>query len=133
MRAMGRTAAGIIGMRLADDDIIIGSDKVTENATLFVVTENGYGKRMEYKNFAVKGRGGKGMAYLKVNEKNGPAIGVKSVLDDDEIIISSKEGMVIRLVSKDISKQGRATVGVCIVNMKDADYVCDFAVIDEAE
>ncbi len=133
MRAMGRTAAGIIGMRLVDDDIIVGSDKVMDNSTLFVVTENGFGKRMEYKNFAVKGRGGKGMAYLKVNEKNGPAIGVMSVLEEDEIIISSKEGMVIRLVSKDISVQGRSTVGVNLVRMKDNDFICDFAVIQDTE
>jgi DNA gyrase subunit A len=134
MRAMGRTAAGIIGMRLSDDeDEIIGADLVKENATLFVVTEFGFGKKIDYKNFMVKGRGGKGMAYLKINEKNGHAIGVSSVMDNDELIISSKEGMVIRLVAKDVSSQGRATVGVKLVNIKDNDYVCDFAVIPDEE
>jgi DNA gyrase subunit A len=133
MRAMGRSAAGIIGMRLADDDIIIGMDVVYQNSYLFVVTEHGSGKKVDYKNFMVKGRGGKGMTYIKVNEKNGPAIGVKSVRETDEIIISSKEGMIIRLLTKDISTQGRATNGVKLVNIKDNDFVSDFAVISDDE
>ncbi len=131
MRSMGRTAAGIIGMRLTEDDIIIGMDVVQEDSYLFVVTERGSGKKVDFKNFSVKGRGGKGMTYIKVNEKNGPAIGVKSVKEMDEIIISTKEGMVIRLTAKDISTQGRATYGVNLVSIKDNDFVCDFAVISE--
>lgn len=133
MRSMGRTAAGIIGMRLDEDDIIIGADLVKEKSSLFVVTEKGFGKLVDYKNFMVKGRGGKGMAYLKINEKNGPAVGVRSALEGDEIIISSKEGMVIRLVAKDISKQGRATVGVRLVNIKEDDVISDFAIILDQE
>lgn len=131
MRAMGRTAAGIIGMRLGEDDEIVGMDVAAEDSFLFVITERGAGKKVDYKNFSVKGRGGKGMTYIKIGEKNGTAIGVKSVKENDEIIISSKEGMIIRLLAKDISTQGRATYGVNIVNMKDNDFVCDFAVISE--
>jgi DNA gyrase subunit A len=129
MRSMGRGAAGIIGMRLDDDDEIIGTDVVLKNSDLFVVTEYGYGKRMLYKSFAAKGRGGKGMAYLKITEKNGSAIGIKSVMAKDEIIIASKSGMTIRLLAEDVSEQGRATVGVRLLNTSESDTVTDFAVL----
>jgi len=131
MRSMGRNAAGIIGMRLAKNDVIMGIDMVRKNSSLFVITEKGYGKRVDYKNFANKGRGGKGMAYVKVTDKNGFANGVKSVFDSDEIIITSKNGMTIRLLAEDVSMQGRATVGVKLLDLKDDDFVTDFAVISE--
>ena len=131
MRSMGRNAAGIIGMRLAKDDVIMGIDLVKKNSSLFVITEKGYGKRVDYKNFANKGRGGKGMAYVKVTDKNGHANGVKSVFDSDEIIITSKNGMAIRLLAEDVSMQGRATVGVKLLELKGDDFVTDFAAISE--
>jgi len=131
MRAMGRTAAGIIGMRLASDDRIIGSDVVKKDSTLFVITEKGYGKRVNYHNFVNKGRGGKGMAYVKITGKNGNSVGIKSVFLDDDIIISSKGGMTIRLVAKDVAIQGRSTVGVKLLDTKDLDDVSDFAVITD--
>ncbi len=131
MRSMGRNAAGIIGMRLGKDDIIIGIDMVKKNSSLFVITEKGYGKRVNYQNFANKGRGGKGMAYVKVTDKNGHANGVKSVYNSDEIIITSKSGMAIRLLAEDVSIQGRATVGVKLLDLQDDDFVTDFAAISE--
>lgn len=131
MRSMGRNAAGIIGMRLGKDDVIMGIDMVRKNSSLFVITEKGYGKRVDYKNFINKGRGGKGMAYVKVTNKNGSANGVKSVFDSDEIIITSKNGMAIRLLAEDVSLQGRATVGVKLLDLGDDDYVTDFAAISE--
>ncbi len=133
MRAMGRAAAGIIGMRLRTGDEIIGMDVVKKNSSLFVVSARGYGKRVEYKNFATKGRGGKGMAYLKVTEKNGESIGIRSVFESDEIIIASKSGKTIRLTAKEVSSQGRATVGVRLLDVEGDDIVTDFAVIPEGE
>lgn len=131
MRSMGRNAAGIIGMRLKKDDRIIGMDVVKKKSNLFVITSKGYGKKIDYKYFATKGRGGKGMAYLKVTDKNGYASGIRSVFPEDEIIISSKSGMTIRLKAKDISVQGRSTVGVRLLTVNDKDTVSDFAVITE--
>jgi len=131
MRSMGRTAAGIIGMRLHKEDSIIAIDMVKKNSSLFVITEKGYGKRVNFQNFANKGRGGKGMTYVKVTDKNGYANGVKSVFDSDEIIITSKNGMAIRVMAEEISSQGRATVGVKLLDLKDDDYVTDFAAINE--
>lgn len=131
MRSMGRSAAGIIGMRLSKDDAIIDIDIVKKNTTLFVITSKGFGKRVNFQNFATKGRGGKGMAYVKVTEKNGQASGIKSVYPSDEIIITSKNGMTIRLMANDISLQGRSTNGVKLLDLKGDDYVTDFAVISE--
>jgi DNA gyrase subunit A len=131
MRSMGRSAAGIIGMRLDTSDIIIGMDIVKANSELFVITENGYGKKVKYSNFAAKGRGGKGMAFVKVNDKQGAASGIKSVFSSDEIIIISKNGMTIRLLAKDISTQGRVSSGVKLLNLEAGDSVSDFAVISE--
>ncbi len=133
MRSMGRNAAGIIGMRLAKNDEIIGLDVVKEKSSLFMVSSKGYGKRMEYKNFHNKGRGGKGMTYAKVMDKNGVAIGIRSVFPEDEIIIASKGGMTIRLNAKDVSMQGRATVGVRLLNVPDEDSVSDLAVISDEQ
>ncbi len=131
MRSMGRAAAGIIGMRLSKDDAISDIDIVKKNTSLFVITSKGFGKRVNYQNFATKGRGGKGMAYVKVIDKNGPASGIKSVYPSDEIIITSKNGMTIRLTADDISLQGRSTIGVKLLDLKGDDYVTDFAVISE--
>ena len=128
---MGRTAAGIIGMRLSSDDKIIGLDLVKNDSSLFVITEKGFGKRVNYSNFQNKGRGGKGMVYVKMSDRNGPASGVKSVFPDDEIIITSKSGMTIRLIAKDISVQGRSTQGIKLLDIKPEDSVTDFAVISD--
>ncbi|HSV96110.1 MAG TPA: DNA gyrase subunit A [Spirochaetota bacterium] len=131
MRPMGRNSSGIIGMRLASGDMVIGMDVVKKDSSLFVVTEKGYGKKIDYRNFATKGRGGKGMAYLKVSDKNRPASGIRSVFPEDEIIIASKTGMTIRLLAKDVSIQGRSTVGVKLLDLNESDVVTDFAVISE--
>ncbi len=131
MRSMGRTAAGIIGIRMSKDNRVIGIDVVKKNSTLFVISEKGYGKRVNYNNFVNKGRGGKGMLYLKVTPKNGCAAGIRSVFLSDEIIISSRSGMTIRVQARDINTQGRSTVGVKLLDVKENDIVSDFAVISE--
>ncbi|MFW5860733.1 MAG: DNA gyrase subunit A [Spirochaetota bacterium] len=131
MRSMGRNSAGIIGMRLAKDDAIIGIDVVNLKADLFMVTEKGFGKKVSYKNFATRGRGGKGMAYFKMGAKNGNAVGIHTVFPEDEIIIASRKGMTIRLLAKDVSTQGRTTMGVTLLSIDDDDAVIDFAVIFE--
>ncbi|MCL2155086.1 MAG: DNA gyrase subunit A [Leptospirales bacterium] len=133
MRSMGRTAAGIIGMRLSEGDYIIGMDIVKDKSSLFVISDRGFGKCVAYNNFVNKGRGGKGMAYLKITDKNGSAAGIRSVLATDEIIITSLSGMTIRLHAKDISTQGRSTVGIKLLDLNGSDLVSDFAVISESD
>ena len=133
MRAMGRNSAGIIGMRVGTDDQIIAMDVVKQSSDLCVVTSRGYGKKTQYSLFATKGRGGKGMAYIKINDKNGYAVGVRSVYPDDEVIIASKKGMTIRLKAKDISYQGRSAAGVILLQLDSDDEVTDFAVLYEVK
>ncbi|MCL1832940.1 MAG: DNA gyrase subunit A [Leptospirales bacterium] len=133
MRSMGRTAAGIIGMRLSEGDYIIGMDIVKDGSSLFAISDKGFGKRVAYNNFVNKGRGGKGMAYLKITDKNGSAAGIRSVFATDEVIITSLSGMTIRLHAKDISTQGRATVGIKLLELNENDLVSDFAVISESD
>jgi len=133
MRAMGRNSAGIIGMRVGTDDQIIAMDVVKQNSDLCVVTSRGYGKKTQYALFATKGRGGKGMAYMKIHDKNGYAVGVRSVYPEDEVIIASKKGMTIRLKAKDISYQGRAAAGVILLQLDGDDEVTDFAVLYEVK
>lgn len=131
MRAMGRNSSGIIGMRVASGDQIIAMDVVRPGSDLCVVTSRGYGKKTQYSHFATKGRGGKGMAYLKISEKNGYAVGVRSVHPEDEVIIASKKGMTIRLKAKEISYQGRTAAGVLLLQLDKDDEVTDFAVLYE--
>ncbi|NMB63881.1 MAG: DNA gyrase subunit A, partial [Spirochaetes bacterium] len=131
MRAMGRNSSGIIGMRVAPGDQIIAMDVVKPGSDLCVVTSRGYGKKTQYSHFATKGRGGKGMAYLKISEKNGYAVGVRSVHPEDEVIIASKKGMTIRLKAKEISYQGRTAAGVLLLQLDKDDEVTDFAVLYE--
>ncbi len=133
LRTQGRTAGGVRGLRLADDDIIAGVTVLEKDADFLVITEKGYGKRMEYSEFSPKGRGGKGMTYLKITDKNGSAIGISAVKEKDEVIIIAESGMIIRMEASGISKIGRSTQGVRVVNLKDDDKVVDFAIIGEEE
>ncbi len=131
MRSQGRGAAGIIGMRIDKDDAIVGMDVVRPNTSLLVISSKGYGKRVAYTQFPTKGRGGKGMTYIKITEKNGPAVRVCSVTDDDDLVIMAQSGMVIRIVANEVSLIGRATVGVRLVNIADSDSVRDVAIMSD--
>ncbi|TGL61084.1 DNA gyrase subunit A [Leptospira sarikeiensis] len=133
IRAQGRTAQGVTGMRLSSEDAIVGLSKVVEGDDIFVISENGYGKRLGFEEFGTKGRGGKGMTFLKTGEKNGAAVAVSSVGEDDEIILVSQQGMVIRTEANQISKMGRTAVGVRVVDIKDNDKVQDCTVIRESK
>jgi len=132
MRSMGRSAAGIIGMRPEEGDSIIGMDVCKENASMLVISEKGYGKRVAYDQFQSKGRGGKGMTYIKITEKNGNAVTVATVKDEDDVIIICESGMIIRLEAKEIPVIGRATVGVRLVTTSDNDKVQEVAIITDA-
>lgn len=131
MRSMGRNAAGIIGMRLAGDDVVIGIDVVKKDSSLLVVTSRGFGKIVPYKNFMTKGRGGKGMHYVKVTDKVGHSVVVRSVFPDDEVIIASMSGMTIRLLAKDVSVQGRTSSGVRLLDTDEGDQVSDVAILTD--
>ena len=131
VRPQGRSASGILGMRLDKDDMIIGMDVIEKDTSLFVISEKGYGKRVSYDNFTAKGRGGRGMTYLKITDKNGPAISISSVSNENDIVVMTQNGMTIRLSGKDISEIGRSTVGVRLFNLEESDKVTDVALLTE--
>ncbi|AKB36623.1 DNA gyrase subunit A [Methanosarcina siciliae C2J] len=128
VRPMGRTARGVRGMTLdGPGDEVVSLDLVDETTTLLTVTENGFGKRTEYSQYPAHRRGGKGVITIVTNLRNGSVSNVKSVAEDDELMFTSAEGIIIRIPAKDISIQGRNTQGVRIMNMKSGDKVVGMA------
>jgi DNA gyrase subunit A len=126
-RDMGRTASGVRGIRLAKNDIVIDSIILQQESLILSVTEQGYGKRTSSKEYRLQNRGGSGVINLKITEKNGKVIGVKTVRDDDEIILITTGGMIIRSAVKEIRTCGRNTQGVHLVKLKDKDTVAAVA------
>ncbi len=135
VRPMGRTARGVRGMTLeGPDDEVVSTDLVDETTTLLTVTENGFGKRTEYSQYPPHRRGGKGVITIVTNIRNGPVSRVRSVAEDDELMLTSSEGIIIRVPAKGISIQGRNTQGVRVMNIKPGDKVVGLARIKaEAE
>ena len=122
VRAMGRTATGVRGFRIDEDgqDEVVGMICVNdpERETVLVVSENGYGKRTAVEDYRVTNRGGKGVKTLDVTEKTGKVVAIKSVTEDDDLMIINKSGITIRLRLKEIRVQGRATQGVRLINLE---------------
>lgn len=120
VRSMGRTAAGVRGMDLGSDDEVISMSVINKNedVSLLAVTSNGYGKRTDQKEYRVQSRGGKGIIAMKLTDKNGDIIAVKPVKNQDDLMLISNKGQVVRIEIKDISKMGRSTTGVRLVRMK---------------
>lgn len=130
IRPMGRSARGVRGMKIRKDDRVIGMDSTRAKDELVVVMENGYGKRTDVKNFSSHHRGGMGVKAGKVTPKTGKTVGIQITqsLEDDLVVISSK-GTIIRTPIKNISKMGRATQGVRIMRLSDGDKVASIASI----
>lgn len=133
-RPMGRTAAGVRGIRLDDGDEVVGMVVVRRpNATLLVATEHGMGKRSAIGEYRFQYRGGKGVINLKSSDKTGPVVAVKSVTDDDQLMVITRNGVVNRQNVSGVRVIGRATQGVRLVNLDEGDMVVDVArVIDGA-
>lgn len=128
VRPMGRTARGVRGMTLdGPDDEVVSMDLADDSATLLTVTENGFGKRTEYSEYPAHRRGGKGVITIVTNARNGFVSKVKSVAEDDELMFTSAEGIIIRMPARDISVQGRNTQGVRVMNLKPGDKVVGVA------
>jgi len=127
VREMGRDTTGVKGIQLRDDDRVIGMVVIKRDATLLVVTEKGMGKCSEISEYRVQRRGGKGIFTLKVTPKTGNAVSIKEVLPDDELMLITKQGVVIRMPVKGIRVSGRNTQGVKLVNLDDKDLVQDVA------
>jgi len=129
VRAAGRTSMGVYGMRLKADDEVIGMVISDPSMTLLTITENGFGKRTKIDEYSVIHRGGLGVINIQCNERNGDVVAVKEVSDKDDIMIISKNGIVIRTLAGDISIIGRNTQGVRLMKLEADDKVVDAAII----
>ena len=131
VRAMGRTAMGVIGMNLDDGDEIVGMQLNTQGDSLLTVSEKGMGKRTELDEFTLQKRGGKGVKCYKITEKTGNVIGVKAVNDSHEIMMITTEGIIIQIRMEDVSIYGRNTSGVKLINLDDGVTVAKIAKVRE--
>ena len=142
VRTMGRQAAGVMGMRLAKGDEVVGMDVVGDDHThVLVVTKNGYGKRTPVAEYRQQGRFGLGARTLKRNKRTGPVIAVRCIHDDDDIVVISrkgvmlisKQGIVLRTQFSEIRETGRNTQGVKLMNLEDGDEVAGIAIMSEED
>ncbi|MAF37030.1 DNA gyrase subunit A [archaeon] len=123
VRKMGRTASGVRGIRLKEGDAVIGLEVARTDATLFTITENGFGKRTNMDQYRLIKRGGKGVTNIKTSERNGSVVGIKTVMDHDELLITSAKGIVIRIATSSVRTMGRSTQGVRIMKLRKEDKV----------
>ena len=131
VRAMGRTARGVRGIRLRKGDEVVGMDVVEEGSHIFVISQLGYGKRTKVDQFTAHARGGVGIRSAVVNKKTGDLMGVKALMNgESEVLIISTQGQIIRLGLKDIPELSRATQGVRIMRLNDGDTVASIALVD---
>lgn len=136
VRPMGRTAAGVRGISLADDanDAVVGMvcvDPADPESTILVVSEKGNGKRSEVDDYRLTNRGGKGVKTMQVTEKTGDLVAIKSVKDVDDLMITSRSGIVIRMPVSDIRVMGRATQGVRVIRLDEEDNIADVTVVSD--
>ena len=133
VRPMGRATRGVKGISLTSKDEVIGMQTVRPDAYLLAVTANGFGKRTHLSEYRRQSRGGKGIINIKTSERNGPVVAVEVIRNDEEIMIISAEGIIIRLKAEDISIIGRSTQGVTLMRLDPGDNVVAVAKVDTDE
>lgn len=127
VRPMGRTATGVTGIRMDKGDYVVGMEILKAEGTLLTTTEHGYGKRTDTTEYRAQTRGGKGVMTIRVTEKNGAVVGITQITDDDDVMLISDQGKLIRMKAKDISVIGRATQGVRLIHMDPKEKLVSFA------
>jgi DNA gyrase subunit A len=133
VRIMGRVSQGVRGMRLAEGDHIVGMEVLTVGKTLMTVTENGYGKRTSIDEYPIQNRGGKGVITIKTTERNGMVVAILLVTDEDDLMLMTDRGKIIRMPIKDISVIGRNTQGVRLIAMEPGERVVSAARLAEKD
>ncbi len=134
VRPIGRTGRGVRGIRLKEDDLVAGACVVQPETAILTVTDKGYGKRTKLDEYPVQGRGGMGVITIKCNEKIGLVIGVEQVIENDEILVITTDGNIVRMRVNEISVIGRNTQGVRVVSLKDDNrVVCVEKLMEESE
>jgi len=131
VRSMGRTAAGVKGISLDDEDHVVGMEVLEENVDVLIVTENGYGKRTNEKEYRIQSRGGKGLKTCNITEKNGFVVAVKAVTGEEDLMLVTATGVIIRMDVNDISTMGRNTVGVKLIKLGEDEFVSTVALVDK--
>ncbi len=133
IREMGRTARGIRGIKISKEDEVVGMEVVAPHTQTLTVTANGYGKRTQASEYRIQNRGGSGIFTVKRTNKTGDVIGIKTVVDEDELMVISSKGKIIRLRALDIPVQGRSTQGVRLITLDEGERVVAVAKLAEKE
>ena len=136
VRPVGRSAQGVLGIRLDDDDIVIGMESILANnksATLLAITENGFGKRTELEEYRVQNRGGRGVITYKITPKTGNIVGIRMASEDEDVMLITNSGTIIRIKVKDVSILGRATQGVTLMRTTGEERVVSIETIAPEE
>lgn len=133
IRSMSRMAAGVKGITLRDGDQVVGAAAITEDQEVLIITEKGYGKRTSATEYPTKGRGGKGIKTANITDKNGNLAGIVTVSGDEDIIVITDTGVVIRTAVANISQTGRATQGVKVMRLDDTARIVTFALVEPEE
>ena len=138
-RALGRTASGVRGINIDEDDEVVGMityDPTAEDASahsILVVSEHGYGKRSDFEEYRKTNRGGKGVKTLNITEKTGSLVAMKNVTDENDLMIINRSGLTIRMAVSDIRVAGRATQGVRLINIKEGDSIAAVSAVNKSE
>ncbi len=134
VREMGRSAAGVRGIHLAKDDRVVGMVSVRKGSSLLVVTDKGFGKRTQIEEYRITRRGGKGILTMKTTERVGKMITIMEIIENDDVMIITAKGIVIRQRVKDLRSIGRATQGVRLIKLQEDDHIADVArIIKDAD
>ena len=131
IRPMGRVTRGVIGIRMNKDDSVVGMTVVDENGLLLTITENGFGKRSPIQDYRKTHRGGKGVRTIVTNDRNGKVVFVSQATDDEELILTTAQGMMVRIPVEEIRSQGRNTMGVRIMRLNEGDKVVSVSKVEK--
>jgi DNA gyrase subunit A len=133
VRSMGRTAYGVRGIQLREGDHVVAMEVVKPGGTLLTVTQKGYAKRTDLDEYRVQSRGGLGLKNLEIAEKNGPVVGIAQVHENEELLVITQQGKILRTPAVDIRTIGRATQGVRLMELGEDDSVVSVALVEPDE
>ena len=138
VRTMGRTAAGVRGIKMPEEDSVIGlivvaDDESSDSIEILTATQNGYGKRTKVGDYPTKGRGGMGVIDIKTSDRNGPVVGAVRVGQDDQIMLITDAGTLVRTSVAEVSSLGRNTQGVRLIRLSEGEKLVEITAIDESD
>ncbi|HIZ71236.1 MAG TPA: DNA gyrase subunit A [Candidatus Atopostipes pullistercoris] len=133
VRSMGRNATGVRGISLREGDFVVGAGILTDDSYVLTISENGYGKATEAAQYSIRRRGGKGVKTFKITERNGSLVGLSTIIGDEDILLITNEGIIIRFEASNISKTGRDTQGVRLMRLDEEQSISTLCVVDPTE